>query len=70
MQIPITCRECGYQEWGSSDRPLMNRIKLLNHAVKEHPDNVSRVLTTSLPKERPTQLPVSSRQFDYFKDLV
>jgi len=54
MQTPLTCSECGYQEWGSSDRPLMNKIKILNHANKMHPEQVARVLKYSLPQLSPS----------------
>jgi len=72
MQTPLTCSECGYQEWGTLDRPLMNKIKILNHANKMHPDQVARVLKYSLP-QLPKQSPATPATPSYLghtRDLV
>ena len=37
-KVMLTCRECGYQEWGVADRGLMNKIKMWNHVRRLHPD--------------------------------
>ncbi|MBC7836969.1 hypothetical protein H7X87_04335 [Acetobacteraceae bacterium] len=50
MQILLTCSVCGYHELGRSDSQLMNKIKLLNHATKRHPDVAQRVLEVSFPR--------------------
>lgn len=50
MKIILTCSECGYQEWGTSEGMLMNKIKLWNHATRQHADTAKRVLELSLPK--------------------
>ncbi len=38
MKVILTCRECGHRELGKTDSPLMNRIKMLNHFEREHPE--------------------------------
>lgn len=60
MQILLTCAECGHQEWGQSDGMLMNKIKLWNHAKREHRDHMAEVFERSLPKESWTELVHSS----------
>lgn len=50
MQLLLTCSECGHQEWGSSERALMNKIKIWNHASKAHPAQMERVMRLSVPK--------------------
>jgi hypothetical protein len=50
MQILLTCSECGHQEWGSTQKPLMNKIKLWNHVSKAHPTIIDRVMSLSVPK--------------------
>ncbi|MBP9710737.1 MAG: hypothetical protein KBD50_00510 [Candidatus Pacebacteria bacterium] len=55
MQVLITCSECGHKEWGYSERDLMNKIKLVNHASKAHPTQLERIMRLSLPKVEPVQ---------------
>jgi hypothetical protein len=50
MKIILTCSECGHQEWGTSEGMLMNKIKMWNHATKEHPQHIARVIEYSIPK--------------------
>jgi hypothetical protein len=50
MKIILTCSECGHQEWGTAEGILMNKIKMWNHANREHPENIARVLDLSVPK--------------------
>jgi hypothetical protein len=50
MKIILTCSECGHQEWGQSEGTLMNKIKMWNHAVREHKDSAKRVVEMSTPK--------------------
>ena len=56
QQIVIVCSECGHQEWGRTDAPLMNKIKLFNHANKRHPESVEEVMHYSLPRRRMSDL--------------
>jgi hypothetical protein len=50
MKIILTCSECGHQEWGTAEGMLMNKIKMWNHAKKEHPTQIARVINFSVPK--------------------
>ncbi len=50
MQILLTCSECGHKEWGYAEKPLMNKIKLWNHASKAHPTVIDQVMKLSVPK--------------------
>lgn len=48
MKVILTCRECGYQETGRADSPLMNRIKMLNHIERQHADLHIKASQTTL----------------------
>lgn len=37
MELVLTCRQCGHQEAGDSDRMLMTKIRMWNHLNREHP---------------------------------
>jgi len=50
MKIVLTCSECGHQEWGTAEGSLMNKIKMWNHATREHPEQIKRVIDLSVPK--------------------
>jgi hypothetical protein len=56
MKIILTCSECGYQEWGTAEGTLMNKIKMLNHATKMHPTQIGRVINLSVPKQSFAQI--------------
>jgi hypothetical protein len=59
MKALLTCRECGHNEWGNHERPLINRIKMWNHAKRAHPgltpDMVRSVMQVSYTYEQPSQ---------------
>ncbi|MFZ1074946.1 MAG: hypothetical protein WAN50_01055 [Minisyncoccia bacterium] len=42
MKFLMTCGACGHQMQGDEGRELMNRIKLLSHIEKCHPERVAR----------------------------
>lgn len=56
MKIILTCSECGHQEWGTDQGQLMNKIKMWNHAKREHPEHIERVIALSVPKHSFEQL--------------
>jgi predicted small metal-binding protein len=44
MQVLLSCTECQYEEWGSTDKELMNKIIIWNHVKKEHPATAERIM--------------------------
>jgi hypothetical protein len=44
MKVLLTCTECTYQETGSSERTLMNKIIMWNHVKKAHPYLADRIM--------------------------
>ncbi|MDB5224786.1 MAG: hypothetical protein JWO43_408 [Candidatus Adlerbacteria bacterium] len=59
MKVLLTCRECGHRDWGDHERPLINRIKIWNHAKLAHPgltpDMVKSVMHVSYTYEHEPQ---------------
>ena len=53
MKTILTCRECGHQENGDTERQLMNRIKIWNHVARVHPDR----------DIKPSQVPLVMREY-------
>ena len=53
MKVLLTCRECGHQDWGSSDKEFMNKVKMWNHVRRDHPyidaTKIRLVMKTSFP---------------------
>lgn len=43
MQVLISCTECDYEEWGSTDKQLMNKIVMWNHVKKAHAGTAERI---------------------------
>ncbi|HEY5383586.1 MAG TPA: hypothetical protein VIJ88_03470 [Candidatus Paceibacterota bacterium] len=44
MKIVLMCPECDYQESSSSERELMNKIIMWNHAKKAHSRTAERIM--------------------------
>jgi len=44
MKVLLSCTECNYEEWSSSDRELMNKIIVWNHIQKTHPSTAEHIL--------------------------
>jgi hypothetical protein len=44
MQVLLSCTECDYQEVGTEEGQLMNKIIIWNHVKKEHPATAERVM--------------------------
>jgi len=44
MDILLTCRECGHQEWSSTEKTLINKIIMWNHVKKVHPGMATRLM--------------------------
>lgn len=38
MQILISCTECEFEDWGSTEKDLMNKITMWNHVKRSHAD--------------------------------
>jgi hypothetical protein len=53
MEVLLTCRECGHQEWGQAEKEFMNKIKMWNHVRRAHPylsaRDVRLVMKTTFP---------------------
>jgi hypothetical protein len=44
MKVLLSCTECAYEEWSSSERDMMNKIIIWNHIKKEHPSTAAHIL--------------------------
>jgi len=44
MQVLLSCTECEYQEWGTTEKELMNKIIVWNHVKKEHPATAEHIM--------------------------
>jgi len=44
MQVLLSCTECPYQEVGTEEGQLMNKIIIWNHVKKEHPQTAERIM--------------------------
>ena len=44
MQVLLSCTECDYEEWGSSNKELMNKIVMWNHVKKAHVGMADRIM--------------------------
>ncbi len=44
MKIILSCTECGYQDWGATQKPLMNKIIMWNHVKKAHAAIAERIM--------------------------
>lgn len=40
MDIVLTCKQCGWQETGQTERLLMAKIRMWNHLNRAHPEDV------------------------------
>ena len=47
MKIQLLCNECGYEEWGSRDGLLINKIKMWNHLKRAHPMLAERMMQSN-----------------------
>lgn len=39
MELILKCKQCGYEEHGSSERALMTKVRMWNHLNREHPES-------------------------------
>ncbi|HWB34033.1 MAG TPA: hypothetical protein VG753_01790 [Candidatus Paceibacterota bacterium] len=46
MKVLLTCTQCNYAEWGTTDGDLMNKIIMWNHVRKAHADTAEYILRT------------------------
>jgi hypothetical protein len=37
MEVVLTCKECGHEELGQSERLLMAKVRMWNHLNRVHP---------------------------------
>jgi hypothetical protein len=37
MELILTCKQCGHEERGESERALMTKVRMWNHLNREHP---------------------------------
>jgi predicted small metal-binding protein len=44
MKVLLTCSECDFREFGSSEKELMNKIIVWNHLKHEHPRMADRIM--------------------------
>ncbi len=53
MEMVLVCKQCGYEERGSSERALMTKIRMLNHLNRKHP-GVVEPFTASVAQMQPS----------------
>lgn len=56
MELVLTCKQCGHEEVGETERLLMAKIRMWNHLNKAHP-----ALTDSFRGTVDEKTPDSSR---------
>jgi predicted small metal-binding protein len=44
MKVLLSCTECDFEEWGTTERELMNKIVMWNHIKKAHIGMADRIL--------------------------
>ena len=44
MKVLLSCIECDHEEWGSSDKEVMNKIVMWNHVKKAHAATAERIM--------------------------
>ncbi len=38
MELVLTCKQCGHEELGETERALMAKIRMWNHLNRRHPE--------------------------------
>ena len=44
MKVLLSCTECDYEEWSSTEKELMNKIIIWNHVTSEHPSTAEHIM--------------------------
>jgi len=44
MKVLLSCTECDYEEWSSTEKEMMNKIIIWNHVTREHPATAQRIM--------------------------
>jgi hypothetical protein len=44
MKVLLSCTECDYEEWSSTEKELMNKIIIWNHVTREHPATAQHIM--------------------------
>ena len=44
MKVLLSCTECDYEEWSSTEKELMNKIIIWNHVSREHPATAAHIM--------------------------
>ena len=44
MNVLLTCTECEYETWGSTQKELMNKIVMWNHVKKAHAQRAEHIM--------------------------
>jgi len=65
MRMILTCRECGYQERGNSESPLMNRIKMWNHIARMHEERGISPRQVPLVMHERSEIHIGQQQESY-----
>lgn len=55
MEVLLTCKECGHEELGQSERLLMAKVRMWNHLNRVHPqvtDAFKRVVSEEVATEQ------------------
>ena len=63
MKTIITCRECGHQENGDTERQLMNRIKIWNHVARVHQDRHIKPSQVSLVMREYSEIALPQKHY-------
>lgn len=63
MKTILTCRECGYQDNGNSEKQLMNRIKMWNHVARAHQDRDIKPSQVSLVMREYSEIDLPQKHY-------
>lgn len=44
MKVLLSCTECNYEEWSSTEKELMNKIIIWNHVTEVHPATAQHIM--------------------------
>ena len=44
MKVLLTCSQCDFTEYGSSEKELINKMVMWNHLKSEHPSMAERIM--------------------------
>lgn len=59
MELVLTCKQCGHEEIGQTERLLIAKIRMWNHLNKSHPE-MTDAFTQAVDQKMPSAWPRSA----------